>query len=42
MDHPTVLAAAEGGRRKLARPVQPKGSINEQTLFKLAGHYNKS
>ena len=40
VDHPTVLAAAEGGRRNLARPVQPKGSINEQTLFKLAGHYN--
>ena len=40
VDHPTVLAAAEGGRRNLARPVQPKGSINEQTLFKPAEHCN--
>ena len=40
VDHPTALAAAERGIRKLARPVQPKESINEQTLFKLAEHYN--
>ena len=40
VDHPTVLTAPEGGRRKLARPIQPKEPISEQTLFKLAGHYN--
>ena len=41
VDHPVVVSAAEGARRKLARPVQPKEPISEQMLLKIVGHYNK-
>ena len=40
MDHPVVVSAAEGARRRLARPVQPNEPISEQILLKIVGHYN--
>ena len=41
VDHPVVTSAAEGSRRRLARPVQPKEPISEQMLLEIAEHYNK-
>ena len=36
-EHPTVIAAAEGARRKLSKPVQPKQPLD---LVKVAQYYN--
>ena len=41
VDHPTVVAAAEGARRHLAKPIQPKELIIEETILKLAERYNE-
>ena len=41
VDHPVVTSAAEGSRRRLARPVQAKEPISEQMLLEIAEHYNK-
>ena len=41
VDHPKVVAAAEGARRKLAKTIQPKEPISEQMQLKLAERYNK-
>ena len=39
-EHPTVIAAAEGARRKLSRPVQPKQPLDLETVVKVAQYYN--
>ena len=39
-EHPTVLAAAEGARRKLSKPVQPKQPLDLETVVKVAQYYN--
>ena len=39
-EHPTVIAAAEGARRKLSKPVQPKQSLDLETVVKVAQYYN--
>ena len=39
-DHPTVIAAAEGARRKLSKPVQPKQPLDIETVVKVARYYN--
>ena len=42
-EHPTVIVAAEGARRKLSRPVQPKQPLDLQTVVKVAQYnYNTS
>ena len=38
--HPTVVAAAEGARRKLSKPVQPKQPLDLETVVKVAQSYN--
>ena len=38
--HPTVIAAAEGARRKLSKPVQPKQPLDLETVVKVAQYYN--
>ena len=38
--HPTVVAAAEGAKRKLSRPVQPKQPLALDTVVKIAPSYN--
>ena len=38
--HPTVVAAAEGAKRKLSRPVQPKQPLALDTVVKIAQSYN--
>ena len=40
MDHPIVTSSAEGARRRLARPVQPKEPISEHMLLEIAERYN--
>ena len=40
LDHPIVTSAAEGARRRLARPVQPKEPISEHMLLEIAERYN--
>ena len=40
VDHPIITSAAEGGRRRLARPVQPKEPIREHMLLEVAERYN--
>ena len=40
VDHPIVTSAAEGARRRLARPVQPKEPISEHMLLEIAERYN--
>ena len=40
MDHPIVTPAADGARRRLARPVQPKEPISEHMLLEIAERYN--
>ena len=39
-EHPTVIAAAEGARRKLSKPVQPKQPLDLETVVKVAQYYN--
>ena len=39
-EHPTVIAAAEGVRRKLSMPVQPKQPLDLETMVKVAQCYN--
>ena len=39
-EHPTVLAALEGARRKLSKPVQPKKPQDLETVVKVAQYYN--
>ena len=39
-EHPTVIAAAEGARRKLSRSVQPKQPLDLETVVKVAQYYN--
>ena len=39
-EHPTVLAAAEGARRKLSKPVQPKQPLDLETVVQVAQYYN--
>ena len=39
-EHPTVIAAAEGARRKLSKPVQPKQPLDLETVAKVAQYYN--
>ena len=41
-EHPTVIAAAEGARRKLSKPVQPKQPLDLETVVKVAQYYNTS
>ena len=38
--HPTVVAAAEGAKRKFSRPVQPKQPLALVTVIKIAQSYN--
>ena len=40
VDHPIVTSAAEGARRRLARPVQPKEPISEHMLLEITERYN--
>ena len=39
-EHPTVIAVAEGARRKLSKPVQPKQPLDLETVVKAAQYYN--
>ena len=41
-EHPTVIAAAEGARRKLSKPVQPKQPLDLETVVKVAQYYNRA
>ena len=38
--HPTVVAAAEGAKRKLSRPVQPKQPLALEAVVRIAHFYN--
>ena len=38
--HPTVIAAADGAKRKLSRPVQPKQPLALETVVRIAQAYN--
>ena len=37
--HPTVVAASEGAKRKLSRPVQPKQPLVLDTVVKIVQSY---
>ena len=39
-EHPTVIAVAEGARRKLSKPVQPNQPLDLETVVKVAQCYN--
>ncbi|CAH3142377.1 unnamed protein product, partial [Pocillopora meandrina] len=39
-EHPTVIAAAEGARRKLSMPVRPKQPLDLETVVRVAQYYN--
>jgi len=38
--HPTVIAAAEGAKRRLSRPIQPKRLLALETVVSIAQYYN--
>ena len=38
--HPTVIAAAEGAKRRLSRPIQPKRPLVLETVVSIAQYYN--
>ena len=38
--HPTVIAAAEGAKRRLSRPIQPKWPLALETVVSIAQYYN--
>ena len=40
-EDPTVIAAAEGARRKLSKPVQPKQPLDLETVVKVAQYYDR-
>lgn len=41
-EDPTVIAPAEGARRKLSKPVQPKQPLDLETVVKVAQYYNRA